>query len=64
MTFLYLLGLWVFQATQKRPIFIAAGILALAGLVLILFGFVAELVVNQGQRLAELEEQMREDGRL
>lgn len=54
-TFLYLLLLYLLTQTQQRPIFFAAGGLGLAGLLLILVGFVAELIVSQGDRLAELE---------
>lgn len=54
-TFLYLLLLYLLTQTQQRPIFIAAGGVGLAGLLLLLVGFVAELIVSQGDRLAELE---------
>lgn len=54
-TLLYLLLLYLLAQTQQRPIFFAAGGLGLAGLLLILVGFVAELIVSQGDRLAELE---------
>ncbi len=54
-TFLYLLLLYLLTQTQQRPIFLTAGGVALAGLLLILVGFVAELIVSQGDRLAELE---------
>lgn len=53
--------LWFFQEqTQKRPVFWAALFLALAGLLLFLVGFLAELIVAQGDRLDELEERMGE----
>lgn len=55
MTYFYLLALWLLRQTQQRPIFTAAGVLALAGLVLFLVGFLAELVVSQGERMEALE---------
>ncbi|RME80915.1 MAG: glycosyltransferase [Caldilineae bacterium] len=56
LTFLFLAYLWFFQDhTQKRPIFWTALVLALAGLLLFLVGFLAELIVAQGDRLSELE---------
>lgn len=59
-TYAFLLALWLASQTQKRPIFIAAGIVGLAGLVLILIGFVTELIVSQGERLRELELEIQE----
>ncbi len=65
-TYLVLAYFWFFREhTQKRPIFWLAGGLALAGLLLILVGFVAELIVNTGERLEVLErllEEMQERG--
>lgn len=58
LTFLYLTGLYIFADTQKRPIFIAAGILAVIGILLLLVGFLAELIVSQGERIAELEKRL------
>lgn len=46
--------------TQIRPLFIAASVLALAGLLLFLVGFLAELIVNQGEQLRELEQHLRD----
>jgi hypothetical protein len=57
-----LLALYLIDQTQKRPIFIGASILALAGLLLFLVGFVAELIVSQGDRIRELERQIRSSG--
>lgn len=57
-TFLYLTVLYFGFATQQRPIFLAAGILAIISVVLILVGFLAELIVNQGERIADLEKQI------
>ncbi len=56
--FLYLSLLYVFAQTQQRPIFIAAGVLAILSVLLILVGFLAELIVTQGERIAELEKQL------
>ena len=60
--YLYLLTLWLSIGMQQRPIFIFAGVLLLAGIVLFLVGFVAELVVSQQDRLAELERSVRRLG--
>jgi glycosyltransferase involved in cell wall biosynthesis len=53
--FLYLILLYAFAQTQQRPIFIGAGVLAIVSVLLILVGFLAELIVTQGARIAELE---------
>ncbi|MCC6168070.1 MAG: glycosyltransferase family 2 protein [Caldilineaceae bacterium] len=58
--FLYLTGLYVLTDTQQRPIFIAAGILAVISVLLLLVGFLAELIVSQGERIALLERQLLE----
>ncbi|MBI1295352.1 glycosyltransferase [bacterium] len=60
-TFLYLTGLYVFAATQQRPIFIAAGILAVISVLLLLVGFLAELIVSQTERIDELERRLRKE---
>jgi len=57
---LYLLYLWLFTETQKRPVFTFGLIMAVAGLLLFLVGFLAELVVSQQERLIEIEEQLAE----
>lgn len=62
LTFLYLTGLYFFAETQQRPIFIAAGILAVISVLLLLVGFVAELIVSQGERIAQLERQLQKLG--
>ena len=56
--FVYLVLLYLFAQTQQRPIFIAAGILAVVSVLLILVGFLAELIVTQGARISELEKQL------
>ncbi len=57
LVFLYLTGLYFFTDTQQRPIFLAAGILAVISVLLLLVGFLAELIVSQGERIAILERQ-------
>ncbi|MFZ1627806.1 MAG: glycosyltransferase family 2 protein [Anaerolineae bacterium] len=54
-TAVYLLLLYLLTQTQQRPIFWAAGGLALAGLLLILVGFIAELIVSQAEQIKEME---------
>ncbi|MCL4835139.1 MAG: glycosyltransferase [Caldilineaceae bacterium] len=61
LTFLYLTGLYVFTDTQQRPIFIAAGILAIIAVLLFLVGFLAELIVSQTERIESLERR-RDEG--
>ncbi len=58
LTFAYLTGLYLFTETQQRPIFIAAGVLAIISVLLLLVGFLAELIVTQGERIAVLEQQV------
>lgn len=53
-----LLAFWLAAQTQIRPLFWTAGGLAIAGLLLFLIGFLAELIVTQGERLAEVERAM------
>jgi glycosyltransferase involved in cell wall biosynthesis len=59
-TLVYLAALYVFTDTQQRPIFIAAGLLAVISVLLILVGFLAELIVTQGERITELERRLEE----
>jgi glycosyltransferase involved in cell wall biosynthesis len=58
LTFLYLTGLYILTDTQQRPIFLAAGILAVISVLLLLVGFLAELIVSQGERIALLERRL------
>jgi glycosyltransferase involved in cell wall biosynthesis len=53
--FIYLTFLYVLTDTQQRPIFYAAGILAVISVLLFLVGFLAELIVTQGERIQQLE---------
>ncbi len=59
LTFLYLTALYLFSETQQRPIFIAAGVLAIISVLLLLVGFLAELIVSQGERISGLERQLQ-----
>ncbi|MBW7881608.1 MAG: glycosyltransferase family 2 protein [Caldilineaceae bacterium] len=61
--FLYLLLLYVFTETQQRPVFIAAGVLAIISVLLFLVGFLAELIVTQGARIQQLEKRLDEQRR-
>ncbi len=56
--FTYLAYLWFVHDTQRRPIFWMALGLGLAGLLFFLVGFLAELIVAQGDRLSELEQKL------
>lgn len=60
-TYLGLAAYYIFAQTQMRPVFIAASVLGLAGLLLILVGFVAELIVSQSEQIRELEIRMQRD---
>ena len=55
---LYLAMLYLATQTQRRPVMLAAGILLLAGLLVVLVGFLAELVVNVSERLDRLEHRL------
>jgi glycosyltransferase involved in cell wall biosynthesis len=54
----YLLWLWLSQTTQQRPVFTFSIFLIVAGLLLFLVGFLAELIVSQTERLDEIEERL------
>jgi glycosyltransferase involved in cell wall biosynthesis len=60
LTLVYLLWLWLSQETQQRPVFTFSVFLIVAGLLLFLVGFLAELVVTQAERLDEIEERLRD----
>ena len=59
LTFVYLTVLYIATNTQQRPIFIAAGVLAIISVLLFLVGFLAELIVSQGERLTDLEQKLQ-----
>lgn len=56
----YLLYLWLSIGRQQRPVFQLAGYLAVAGLLLFLVGFLAELVVSQSDQIDEMARQLDE----
>lgn len=58
--FVYQILLYFLAQTQQRPVFIAAGILAVISILLLLVGFLAELIVTQGQRIVEVERRLDE----
>ena len=58
LVFVYLLALYFFTQTQQRPVFIGAGVLAIISVLLFLVGFLAELIVTQGERITALERQI------
>lgn len=60
LTLLFLTALYLAQLGQRRPIFELAVNMIVAGLLLFLVGFVAELIVSQQERLEEIERQLRE----
>jgi glycosyltransferase involved in cell wall biosynthesis len=59
---LWLVYIWLATHTQQRPILLLAFVLILAGLLLFLVGFLAELVVSQGERIEAIEQRLRERG--
>lgn len=60
-TFAGLAAYYILAQTQIRPVFIAASVLGLAGLLLFLVGFIAELIVSQSEQIRELEYRMMND---
>jgi glycosyltransferase involved in cell wall biosynthesis len=56
----YLLWSYLSTHTQYRPLMLVAGIALLAGLLVILVGFLAELVVNISERVERLERRLDE----
>ena len=60
--YLFLIIIYIASETQKRPIFIANSVLVLISVLLILVGFLAELIVTQGERISALERRGRGDG--
>lgn len=60
-TYTGLAAYYVLAQTQIRPVFIAASVLGLAGLLLFLVGFIAELIVSQTEQIRELEHRMMND---
>jgi glycosyltransferase involved in cell wall biosynthesis len=56
----YLVWSYLSTHTQYRPLMLVAGIALLAGLLVILVGFLAELVVNVSERVERLERRLDE----
>jgi glycosyltransferase involved in cell wall biosynthesis len=56
----YLLHQWFTRVRQLRPVFTFGVTLALAGLIIFLVGFLAELVVDQHERINELERMIKD----
>jgi glycosyltransferase involved in cell wall biosynthesis len=56
----YLLHQWFTRVRQLRPVFTFGVTLALAGLIIFLVGFLAELVVDQHERIDELERMIKD----
>ncbi len=61
LVYLFLIIIYLASETQKRPIFIANSVLLLISVLLILVGFLAELIVTQGERIAALEQRSRNE---
>jgi hypothetical protein len=59
-TFVVLALMYVVSLGQRRPVFDFAGILLLVGVLFFVVGFLAELIVNQNERVDELEARLRE----
>jgi glycosyltransferase involved in cell wall biosynthesis len=55
----YLIYIYVAQAIQIRPFVLMAVLLILSGLILVMLGFLSELVVEGHQRLDSIEERLR-----
>lgn len=60
-TLLSLTLYFILTGTQRRPIFNAASTLLVISVLLILVGFLAELIVSQGERIAALEREIMND---
>jgi len=56
---LYLVLLYVLEETQKRPLFNVALVLVVAGLLLLLVGFLAELIVTQTEYVEDVARELR-----
>jgi glycosyltransferase involved in cell wall biosynthesis len=60
-TFAVLAIMYLVDLGQRRPVFDFAGILLLIGILFFIVGFLAELIVNQNERVDELERRLRDD---
>lgn len=59
-TFVVLAVMYLLDLGQRRPIFDFAGVLFIAGILFFIVGFLAELIVNQNERVEELEAHLRD----
>ena len=59
-TFLVLTAIYFADLGQRRPVFDFAGVMLLVGVLFFVVGFLAELIVNQNERVEELEARLRE----
>ena len=59
-TFAALAVMYLINLGQRRPIFDFAGVLLVVGVLFFVVGFLAELIVNQNERVDELEQRLRD----
>jgi glycosyltransferase involved in cell wall biosynthesis len=59
-TFAILTIMYIVSLGQRRPVFDFAGVLLLVGVLFFIVGFLAELIVNQNERIDELERRLRD----
>jgi glycosyltransferase involved in cell wall biosynthesis len=59
-TFAALAVIYLLELGQRRPVFDLAGVLLLVGVLFFVVGFLAELIVNQNERVDELEARVRD----
>ena len=59
-TFAVLALMYIVSLGQRRPVFDFAGVLLLVGVLFFIVGFLAELIVNQNERIEELERRLRD----
>ena len=59
-TFAVLAIMYLLDFGQRRPVFDFAGVLLIAGVLFFVVGFLAELIVNQNERIEELERKLRD----
>ncbi len=59
-TFAVLAVMYLANLGQRRPVFDFAGVLLLVGVLFFVVGFLAELIVNQNERIDELERRLKD----
>ena len=59
-TFVVLAAMYLLNFGQRRPVFDFAGVLLLVGVLFFVVGFLAELSVNQNERIDELETRLND----